>query len=123
MGQGTLRIMALTLLPYLTDIPSVVVVEEPDNGIHYLAVDSVLESLTSITDKQIWISTHSPVVLAQVELDNVICAVKGENNAMDMIPGPEHPGLKSWIGALGLFSSSTFFSTRKKGGSERSSEV
>ncbi len=34
MSDGTLRLLALTLLPYLDDLPAILMIEEPENGIH-----------------------------------------------------------------------------------------
>ena len=55
------------MVPYLIDRPRLFVVEEPENGIHPQAIESVLQSLGSVYDSQVWISTHSPVVVARTE--------------------------------------------------------
>jgi energy-coupling factor transporter ATP-binding protein EcfA2 len=65
LSDGTLRILTLTLLPYLSKQPAILVTEEPENGIHPRAIEAVLQSLSSMYDSQVWVSSHSPVVLAR----------------------------------------------------------
>ena len=59
LSDGTLRILALTILPYLAKPPAVLVTEEPENGVHPRAIEAILQALTSLYDSQVWISTHS----------------------------------------------------------------
>ena len=102
LSDGTLRILALTILPYLPKPPAVLVSEEPENGVHPRAIESILQSLTSLYDSQVWISTHSPIVLAQTELPEVLCARLAPNGVAEVIPGDQHPRLKDWKGELDL---------------------
>ena len=44
-SDGTLRFLALTLLPYLPSSDDVYLLEEPENGVHPLALDAVYDSL------------------------------------------------------------------------------
>ena len=55
LSDGTLRILALSLLPYLPShaLPRLLVTEEPENGIHPQAIETVLLSLSSILDSQV----------------------------------------------------------------------
>src|SRR5438046_3131823 len=84
-SSGTLRILALTVLPYLTRRPAVIITEEPENGIHPKAVEAVLQSLQSIEGSQVLISSHSPVVLAASKLDQVLCARLEPNGAANIV--------------------------------------
>ena len=63
LSDGTLRVLALTLLSYLNSPPRLLVVEEPENGIHPRAIETVLECLSSMNDSQVLVSSHSPVVV------------------------------------------------------------
>jgi hypothetical protein len=74
LSDGTLRILTLTLLPYLSKQPAILVTEEPENGIHPRAIEAVLQSLSSMYDSQVWVSSHSPVVLGRAKLDQLLCA-------------------------------------------------
>jgi len=96
LSDGTLRILTLTLLPYLPDPPLILVTEEPENGIHPQAIESVLQSLSSLYDSQVWVSSHSPVVLGSTEINQLLCARLTSAHGVQMVSGPEHPRLLHW---------------------------
>lgn len=102
LSDGTLQVLALTLLPYLTSPPGVLIVEEPEIGIHPRAIEAVLQSLMSFYDRQVWLSTHSPLVLAQVDLKNVLCARLLGEGRVEMMAGDAHPNLREWQGGIDL---------------------
>jgi predicted ATPase len=102
LSDGTLRILALTLVPYMLPKPSVLVTEEPENGVHPRGVQAIIQSLSSLYEGQVWISTHSPVVLANSSLSQILCARRTSDGAVEVIPGPEHPRLRDWKGTLEL---------------------
>jgi len=96
LSDGTLRILTLTLLPYLHNPPKLLVTEEPENGIHPRAIETVLQSLSSMPESQIWISSHSPVLLGSIELEDLICARLTPSGAVELICGKDHPRLAEW---------------------------
>lgn len=102
LSDGTLRILTLTLLPYLPAQPGILVTEEPENGIHPRAIEAVLQSLSSMYDSQVWVSSHSPVVLARARLDQLLCARLSSTGGVEMVPGNEHPRLQEWRGGIDL---------------------
>ena len=102
LSEGTLRILALTILPYLNNLPSLIITEEPENGIHPRAIESVLQSLSSVYDSQVLVSSHSPIVLAQSKLDQILCARLADNGAASVVSGMNHPQLKDWQGQVDL---------------------
>lgn len=102
LSEGTLRILALTILPYLSNLPAILFLEEPENGIHPRAIEAVLQSLSSAYDSQVLISSHSPVVLANSELDQILCARLDEQGAVEVVAGVDHPRLKDWKGQIDL---------------------
>jgi predicted ATPase len=95
-SDGTLRLLALTLPAYLPDFKGVYLIEEPENGIHPRAVESMFQSLSSVYDAQILLATHSPVVLSVANVDTVLCFAKTTNGATDIVRGSEHPRLREW---------------------------
>ncbi len=101
-SDGTLRLMALTLPAYLPDFSGVHLVEEPENGIHPRAVETMFQSLSSIYGAQILLATHSPVVLSLVDADKVLCFGKTPEGATDIIAGSQHPALQQWRGEENL---------------------
>lgn len=102
LSEGTLRILTLTLLPYLSKQPAILVTEEPENGIHPRAIEAVLQSLSSMYDSQVWVSSHSPVVLARAKLDQLLCARLASEGGVEMVAGTDHPRLQEWRGGIDL---------------------
>lgn len=102
LSDGTLRILTLTLLPYLSKHPAILVTEEPENGIHPRAIEAVLQSLSSMYDSQVWVSSHSPVVLARAKLDQLLCARLASEGGVEMVAGTDHPRLQEWRGGIDL---------------------
>jgi predicted ATPase len=101
-SDGTLRLIALTLPAYLTDFKGIYLIEEPENGIHPRAVETMFQSLSSVYDAQILLATHSPVILSLVEAGNVLCFAKTDEGATDIVTGDQHPALKEWRGETNL---------------------
>jgi len=101
-SDGTLRLLALTLPAYLEDFRGIYLIEEPENGIHPRAVDTMHQSLSSVYDAQILMATHSPVILSVVEPKDVLCFAKTAEGATDIVEGDRHPKLKDWRGEENL---------------------
>lgn len=95
-SDGTLRLLALTLLAYVGEPGKIYLVEEPENGIHPQAVETVFQSLSSSYDSQILCASHSPVVLSLAEPQNILCFAKTAAGATDIVRGDEHPKLRDW---------------------------
>ncbi|BAZ10920.1 hypothetical protein NIES4071_27440 [Calothrix sp. NIES-4071] len=102
LSYGTLHILALTILPYLSQQSSLIFIEEPENGIHPRAIEVVLQSLSSVYDSQVWVSTHSPIVLAHTDLESVIVMRSSKEKGVEAIPGSIHPCLQDWQGKIDL---------------------
>jgi predicted ATPase len=95
-SDGTLRMLALTLPAYLSDFKGIYLIEEPENGIHPRAIETMTQSLSSVYDAQVLLATHSPVILSTVEAEQILCFSKTPEGATDIILGSEHPALRSW---------------------------
>ncbi len=95
-SDGTLRLLALTLPAYLPDLDGVFLIEEPENGIHPRAVDTMFQSLSNVYGAQVLMATHSPVVLSIAEPEQVLCFAKDDFGATDIVRGDEHPELSGW---------------------------
>jgi predicted ATPase len=95
-SDGTLRLLALTLLAYLPDFSGIFLIEEPENGIHPRAIEAVFDSLKSVYGAQVLVATHSPVILSIIEPESVLCFAKTADGATDIVRGDEHPRLRSW---------------------------
>ncbi len=101
-SDGTLRLMALTLPAYLQELKGIYLIEEPENGIHPLAVDALFQSLSSVHRAQVMLATHSPVILGAAEPDHVLCFAKTDIGASCIVRGTNHPGLRDWHGEVDL---------------------
>ncbi len=95
-SDGTLRLLALTLLAYLEGTNRTFLIEEPENGIHPQAVETVFQSLSSAYGNQMLCASHSPVVLSLAEPRQVLCFARTAQGATDIVRGSEHPNLRDW---------------------------
>ena len=95
-SDGTLRLLALTIPAYLKETQGIFLIEEPENGIHPKAMETVIQSLTSIYNGQVLIATHSPVVINQLEPRQILCFAKDSSGASDIVSGDLHPRLREW---------------------------
>jgi predicted ATPase len=104
LSDGTLRILALSLLPYLpaSAMPRLLVTEEPENGIHPRAIETVVQSLSALPDTQVWVSTQSPIVLADTDLDHVLAARLASDGSVSVVAGRQHPQLRDWHGNVDI---------------------
>lgn len=101
-SDGTLRLMALTILPYLPDFDGIYLIEEPENGIHPTAVQTIYQSLSSVYGGQVLIASHSPVLLSIARPDQLLCFGKNGEGASDIVRGDNHPALRNWKNEVSL---------------------
>ena len=101
-SDGTLRLAALTLPAYLTNIRGVYLIEEPENGIHPGAISTVYDSLSSVYGAQVLLATHSTVILNAARANDVLCFAQDEAGSTDIVLGTEHPRLRQWHGETSL---------------------
>lgn len=95
LSDGTLRLLALTILAYLPDFHGVYLIEEPEVGVHPTAIETIMQSLSSVYEGQVLVTSHSPIVLGLARPDQLLCFQKNENGTT-IIPGSEHPMLREW---------------------------
>ncbi|MBN2491924.1 MAG: AAA family ATPase [Planctomycetes bacterium] len=101
-SDGTLRLLALTLLAYVPGVEGVYLIEEPENGIHPRAVETLHESLSSVFGAQLLCASHSPLLLGMAQPQEILCFAKDSAGATDVVRGSEHPRLKDWKGTVDL---------------------
>jgi predicted ATPase len=101
-SDGTLRMLALTLPAYLPEFEGIYLIEEPENGVHPQAMETVYQSLSSVYSAQILIATHSPVILGCASARDILCFKKNEEGASDIVRGDLHPALVDWQGGIEL---------------------
>ncbi len=95
-SDGTLRLLALTLPAYLPDNQGVYMFEEPENGIHPQAIETVIDSLKSFYNGQVLITTHSPLILSLVKPEDILCFWSDSEKGTQITTGDKHPVLQEW---------------------------
>ncbi|MCX8067128.1 MAG: ATP-binding protein, partial [Anaerolineae bacterium] len=96
LSDGTLRLLALTLLAYLPSENAIYLIEEPENGIHPRAIEGVFQSLSSVYEGQVLLATHSALLLGLAKPEHILCFARTERQATDIVRGDEHPALREW---------------------------
>lgn len=97
-SDGTMKLLALTLPAFLDDFEGTYLIEEPENGLHPRALESVLSALSATGKGQVLLTTHSPVVISTVSPEQILCFYKTETGATEVVPSTENPTLKDWKG-------------------------
>jgi ABC-type Mn2+/Zn2+ transport system ATPase subunit len=71
-SEGLLYYLAFAALPYLDPV-SLLLIEEPENGLHPARIAEVVRVLREIsrTGVQVLVATHSPLVINEMEADEV----------------------------------------------------
>ena len=95
-SDGTLRLVALTLIAYMPWSKGTYFVEEPENGIHPQTIETVMQALSHAYDPQILVTSHSQMVLSMTELKDVLCFSKDDSGGVSIIRGDQHPRLTNW---------------------------
>lgn len=95
LSEGTLRIIALTLIPFAAEGDAIYLIEEPENGVHPQAIEAVHQTLARTRRVQIIVATHSPVFVGTVEPHELLCFAH-RDGMTSVIPGDQHPALKRW---------------------------
>ncbi len=97
--------MALTLLSYSAteeDLDTYLI-EEPENGLHPLAIQVVHEALSKPpANSQVLCATHSPIFLAQTDLEHALVFRRAPEGSAIVRRAPEIPELQEWTGRVNL---------------------
>lgn len=99
-SEGTLRLFALTVVAHLQAHPLAYLLEEPENGIHPMAIEYVYQALSAVRDAQVFIASHSPTLLRCVEIGQVLCFGHDPGRGTVIVRGDEHPRLREWQGSV-----------------------
>jgi predicted ATPase len=91
LSDGTLRFLALAIMASDPGAQGVTCMEEPENGIHPLRIPQIVELVRQLSDapdlegdtwsnvtklRQVIINTHSPLVVAELNIDELLMADK-----------------------------------------------
>lgn len=95
-SDGTLRLLALTMLAYLPVATGLYMVEEPENGIHPGVLEEMYSSMSCVYDAQVLLASHSPLFVTVADIGKLFCFGKTTEGVIDVIPGVAHPYLRDW---------------------------
>ena len=99
-SDGSLRFMALVtlLLQPPETLPSVIVLDEPELGLHPSAI-SILAGMTKAASKycQVIIATQSPRLVDEYETDNIVIVERDTINNCSIFKKLDNKKLSEWI--------------------------
>ncbi|MCA9538379.1 MAG: AAA family ATPase [Myxococcales bacterium] len=95
LSHGMLRVLGVTLVPFVAEPDAMYLVEEPENGVHPRAIEAVCQALAWSPENQILVATHSPVWLAVAPFDRLFCVVR-EAGAARVMPAAALECLEDW---------------------------
>ena len=95
-SDGTLRMLALTLIPFLPKSGLIYLIEEPENGVHPTALETIFQCLSHAYGRQVLLASHSPQVARLASPEQVLCFARADDGAVDVVRGSEHPRLRAW---------------------------
>lgn len=73
LGSGTLRFMCLAVLLRQPNLPAVIVLDEPEIGLHPAAIGYLAELMRSVgEDRQVVVATQSPTLLGHFDVEDVV---------------------------------------------------
>jgi predicted ATPase len=101
LSDGTLRFICLSTLLLQPEPPSVVVIDEPELGLHPFAITQLADMFrATATSHQLIVSTQSVTLLNQLDAEDVI--VTEQRDGSSSFSRPEWDDLHAWLGEYAL---------------------
>lgn len=101
LSDGTLRFICLATLLLQPSLPSVVLIDEPELGLHPAAIVLLAELLRSTSKRsQVIVSTQSVTLINQLTPEEVVVVEHQDNTSS--FRRLEEEQLKDWVGDYGL---------------------
>ena len=97
-SDGVMLSLAFLAIANAPEKPTILLVEEPENGVHYASLKDIVETLRQLaTDKgvQVILTTHSPYLLDCIQPEEVHVFVKDEEGAVRAGTLSDHPDVES----------------------------
>jgi predicted ATPase len=96
MSDGTLRFVCLAALLLQPDLPALVVLDEPELGLHPYAIVELAGLLRQASERsQVVIATQSVTLMNQFELADLIVVERGDSGSTFVRPDPAR--LEAWL--------------------------
>ena len=93
-SDGTVRLLALTLLAYSPNPDRIYLIEEPERSIAPNAMQTVYDSLASLYHSRVLCTSQSPTLLTMTKTRDLLCFSKTADGATEVIRGDVHPRLR-----------------------------
>jgi predicted ATPase len=101
LSDGTLRFICLTTLLRQPELASLVILDEPELGLHPFAISLLAEMLQAAsTQSQVLIATQSVTLMNQFALDDLIVAERRQGASVFERPDPDK--LRDWLSDYSL---------------------
>lgn len=101
LSDGTLRFICLTALLAQPELPGLIVLDEPELGLHPFAIVQLAEMLrTASQESQVLLATQSVTLMNQFELDDLIVVERRDGASVFERPDPER--LADWLADYSL---------------------
>lgn len=95
MSEGLLYFLALAALPHIEAGPFVLV-EEPENGLHPARIREVVRVLRELSKTtQVILATHSPLVVNELENDEVSIVTRDPETGTQVVPIASTPNFEA----------------------------
>ncbi|GAB3651992.1 AAA family ATPase [Actinocorallia lasiicapitis] len=100
-SDGTLRFVCLSALLLQPELPALVVLDEPELGLHPFAIVQLAEMLqTAAATSQVLIATQSVTLMNRFSIDDLIVVERADGASVFSRPDPER--LDAWLDEYGL---------------------
>jgi predicted ATPase len=99
LSDGTLRFICIATLLLQPDPPSLILLDEPELGLHPYAINLVAEMLEACS-KQIVVSTQSVTLLNRLDISDVLIA--DQKDGVTTLTRPDLDALEVWLDEYGL---------------------
>ena len=95
-SDGTLRFICLATLLMQAKLPGLIVLDEPELGLHPFAIVQLAEMLRAVSQQsQVLLATQSVTLMNQFELADLIVAERGGSGSTFSRPDPDQ--LRDWL--------------------------
>ena len=99
LSDGTLRFISIATLLLQPDPPSLILLDEPELGLHPYAIQLIAEMLESCRE-QVIVSTQSVTLLNQLDISDVL--ITEQIDGKTTLQRPDIASLESWLSNYGL---------------------
>ena len=96
-SDGVMLSLAYMALSHQPNPPKILLIEEPENGVHHGSLEQIVKTLRSLAEEknvQIIMTTHSPYLLDCVKPKDVRVFAKGDDGAVRAAKLSDHPDVE-----------------------------